>query len=190
MNEPTTQPPRETLEGTLERVVFQNTETQWTGARLQVCRGVRIPVLLSASLIVHRERPIGSVGVFRDLRANRQMEAHLAAVHEQLAAQEKKALIAELAGATAHELNQPLTAVMGYAAMIAQRFRGKKEPLGPDDERLLRASQRIVSETERMAEIVRKIGKLTKYETKSYVGDTKILDLDRSVDSDPPVTGY
>ncbi len=42
MNEPTTQPPRETLEGTLERVVFQNTETQWTVARLQVSRGVRI----------------------------------------------------------------------------------------------------------------------------------------------------
>jgi exodeoxyribonuclease V alpha subunit len=33
---------RDTLEGTLERVVFQNTETQWTVARLAVSRGVRI----------------------------------------------------------------------------------------------------------------------------------------------------
>jgi hypothetical protein len=31
-----------------------------------------------------------------------------------------------------------------------------------------------------MAEIVRKIGKITKYETKSYVGHARILDLDRS----------
>ena len=31
-----------------------------------------------------------------------------------------------------------------------------------------------------MAEIVRKIGKITKYETKSYVGRARILDLDRS----------
>jgi PAS domain S-box-containing protein len=144
--------------------------------------GQAIPVMLSAALIVLRGRPIGSVGVFRDLRASRQLEAHLAVAHERLAAQEKRALIAELAGATAHELNQPLTAVMGYASLIMRHSH--------DDERLLRASQRIVSETERMAEIVRKIGKLTKYETKAYVGDTKIIDIDRSVDSEPPNSGY
>jgi hypothetical protein len=38
----------------------------------------------------------------------------------------------------------------------------------------------IESEADRMAEIVRKIGKITKYETKSYVGKQKILDLDRA----------
>jgi hypothetical protein len=31
-----------------------------------------------------------------------------------------------------------------------------------------------------MAEIVRKIGKITKYETKSYVGRARILDLDKA----------
>ena len=31
-----------------------------------------------------------------------------------------------------------------------------------------------------MAEIVRKIGKITKYETKSYVGGAKILDLEKA----------
>jgi hypothetical protein len=36
-----------------------------------------------------------------------------------------------------------------------------------------------------MAEIVRKIGKITKYETKSYVGRARILDLDRAT-SDAP----
>ena len=38
----------------------------------------------------------------------------------------------------------------------------------------------ILSESERMAEIVRKIGKITKYETKSYVGGAKILDLEKA----------
>jgi exodeoxyribonuclease V alpha subunit len=37
----------ETLEGTLERVVFQNSETQWTVARLRVARGVRIQSLVT-----------------------------------------------------------------------------------------------------------------------------------------------
>jgi hypothetical protein len=36
-----------------------------------------------------------------------------------------------------------------------------------------------------MAEIVRKIGKITRYETKTYVGTAKILDLDRSSGDDP-----
>ena len=38
----------------------------------------------------------------------------------------------------------------------------------------------VGGEAERMAEIVRKIGKITKYETKSYVGRAKILDLDKA----------
>jgi len=37
-----------------------------------------------------------------------------------------------------------------------------------------------------MAEIVRKIGKITKYETKSYVGKQKILDLDRASEEGVP----
>ena len=41
----------------------------------------------------------------------------------------------------------------------------------------------ILSESERMAEIVRKIGKITRYETKPYVGATQILDLDKSTES-------
>jgi hypothetical protein len=43
-----------------------------------------------------------------------------------------------------------------------------------------------VNEAERMAEIVRKIGKITKYETKSYVGAAKILDLDKASEETQP----
>ena len=42
------------------------------------------------------------------------------------------------------------------------------------------AAHVIVNEAERMAEIVRKIGRITKYETKAYVGGTQIIDLDKS----------
>jgi PAS domain S-box-containing protein len=142
---------------------------------------LRIPVMLSAALISHRGRVTGSVGVFRDLRARRHIEERLAATERELEQKQKQALIAELAGATAHELNQPLTAVMGYAEMLGRKL----EESSP----LAHASSAILRETERMAEIVRKIGKLTKYETKTYVGDTKIIDIDRSIDSEPPVTG-
>jgi len=140
--------------------------------------GSHIPVLLTAALIIHRNRPIGSVGVFRDLRARLEMEAELAETRQELAVQEKKAVVAELAGATAHELNQPLTAIMGYGEMLSRRL-GEGGQLGG-------AIGAIVRESERMASMVRKIGKLTKYETKPYVGEAKILDIDRSVGSDRP----
>ena len=38
----------------------------------------------------------------------------------------------------------------------------------------------VPGEAERMAEIVRKIGRITRYETKAYVGSAQILDLDKS----------
>ena len=38
-----------------------------------------------------------------------------------------------------------------------------------------------------MAAIVRKLGSLTRYETKSYVGGAQIIDLDRSAqEASPP----
>ena len=43
----------------------------------------------------------------------------------------------------------------------------------------------IIRESERMAEIVRKVGKITKYETKSYVGGAKILDLEKASGTEP-----
>jgi hypothetical protein len=65
---------------------------------------------------------------------------------------------------------------MGYAELLLKKL-GAESPHA-------RALKVILHETERMAEIVRKIGKITKYETKPYVGSTKIVDLDRSVESD------
>lgn len=138
--------------------------------------GQRVPVALSAALILEKGKPVGSVGVFTDLRDRMQMEARLSEAQEELRAREKQALIAELAGAAAHELNQPLTSVLGYAELIRRR-------LG-DSAAVDSAAKVILTEGERMADIVRKIGKITRYETKSYVGTAKILDLDRSSDDE------
>jgi PAS domain S-box-containing protein len=133
------------------------------------CRGERVPARLSAALINHRGRTIGSVGVFHDLRATRKIEHRLAQTEKELAAQERKALIAELAGTAAHELNQPLTAMMAYAQLVDRHVQDS-----PDARRI---AGKILAEAERMAKIVKKIGTITKYETKQYVGNTRILDL-------------
>jgi PAS domain S-box-containing protein len=140
--------------------------------------GELVPVLVSAALIMDKGEPVGSLGVFTDLRDRLRMEAQLNEAQEELRTREKQALIAELAGAAAHELNQPLTSVLGYAELIRRR--------AGDAEAVDGSAAIILQEAERMADIVRKIGKITRYETKTYVGAAKILDLDRSSDDPPP----
>lgn len=139
--------------------------------------GEEVPVSLSAALIYENGQPVGSVGIFTDLREKLRMESQLVAVQEALELREKQAIIAELAGAAAHELNQPLTSVMGYAELLKRRLDKDSPAWG--------AAEVIVNEAERMAEIVRKIGKITRYETKSYVGHAKIIDLDRASSDEP-----
>ncbi|MGH7271410.1 MAG: PAS domain S-box protein [Polyangiaceae bacterium] len=135
----------------------------------------RVPVSLSAALLYEGETPIGSVWIFTDLREKVRMEQRLAQAQEQILAQERQSIVAELAGAAAHELNQPLTSVMGYSELLKRRL--------DRDSAVYSAAEVIFNEAERMAEIVRKIGRITRYETKSYVGRARILDLDRSAPS-------
>ncbi len=144
------------------------------GVRTEIIDGAGaiVPVLFAGALIYEGDVPVGTVGLFTDLREKMQMEARLQKATEQILAQERQAIVAELAGAAAHELNQPLTSVLNYALLLKRVL----EPGTPGSN----AAEVIAGEAERMAEIVRKIGKITRYETKSYVGKQNILDLDRS----------
>jgi PAS domain S-box-containing protein len=136
--------------------------------------GQRIPVQLSASLIQEHDEPSAIVLIFADLRDRIRVEERLAEAQKKLAFTEKQGVLAELAGTAAHELNQPLTSMMAYAELLLRQ----SEPESPSG----KAARVLIREAERMAEIVRKIGKITRYETTSYVGQQKIFDLDRAAD--------
>ncbi len=136
-----------------------------------------IPVALTASIIYEEGREVATVGIFSDLRERLRIEQLLMQTEEKLAASERQALIVELAGTAAHELNQPLTSVMGYAELLRRRL-----PEGYDD--IHSFADILIKEAERMADIVRKIGRITRYETKTYVGESRILDLDKSARPD------
>ncbi len=140
--------------------------------------GERIPVLLSAALVSENGAAVATVGMFSDLRERIQLEERLAQFQHRVALSEKQVIAAELAGAAAHELNQPLTAIQGYAELLQRKAEA--------DSAIGRGAAVILRESERMAEIVRKIGKIARYETKQYVGGTSILDLDRATESDSP----
>jgi PAS domain S-box-containing protein len=144
--------------------------------------GRTVPVQLSAAMLHDGQgRPSGTVGVFTDLRDKLRIEMRLNEAQQKLAQTERQALIAELAGTAAHELNQPLTSVIAYTELLLRKT--------PENDPVHRAATVISSEAHRMADIVRKIGKITRYETKSYVGSQKILDLDRATTEDSTGTG-
>jgi len=134
--------------------------------------GQTIQVLLSASLVVDNGQTIGSVGIFTDIREKLRIQSELERAQEELRSREKQAILAELAGAAAHELNQPLTSVIGYAQLLKRQLSSAPEHQA--------ALEVIIGEADRMAQIVRKVGRITKYETKSYVGTAKILDLEKA----------
>ncbi len=143
--------------------------------------GEKVPVSISAALVFDDEgREIATVGIFSDQRDRLRMEERLASAQEKLAVSEKQSVAIELAGGAAHELNQPLTSVMGYAQMLLRKLGAADPHVG--------LAQTIFEEAERMAGIVRKLGSLTRYETKVYVGSAQILDIDRSAENFPSKT--
>ncbi|MBF0475333.1 MAG: hypothetical protein HQK59_05765 [Deltaproteobacteria bacterium] len=77
-----------------------------------------------------------------------------------------------MAGAVCHEMNQPMQVVLGYSELLLEDI--------PEDNPWNEELTIIRHEIKRMAEITKKLEKNTKYEQIDYVGDTKIIDLNRS----------
>ena len=137
---------------------------------LRARSGELMPVVLSSAEVYGADgAPMATVGVFQDRRAELALEGRLEETTEQLIESEKRAAAIEVAGAAAHELNQPLTTVMGTIELLLLR-----DTLDPDvRQRLLRCTHQL----ERMAEIVRALARTSRGRTVSYLGSTRILDL-------------
>ncbi len=78
----------------------------------------------------------------------------------------------QLAGAVAHELNQPLTIIISTSEILSRR-----DPARDDLEPYLR---QLIEAAERTSGIVQKLERVTAYRSKHYVGSIQIVDLDRS----------
>lgn len=137
---------------------------------LMTASGELVPISLAAAIVYDQGREVATVGIFSDLRERLKLEETLQRAQRQLELSERQSAVVELAGAAAHELNQPLTSIMGSSELMVRKL--------PPDSPGFAAMKTILGEAERMAEIVRKLGQITKYETKPYVGKTNILDLD------------
>jgi PAS domain S-box-containing protein len=96
----------------------------------------------------------------RDVTERRRAEVEAQQRRDELAHVTRVAAMGELTSSLAHELNQPLAAILNYAS-AAQRFLSAEEP---DLERMRVALAGIVRDDKRASEVIRKVRELLKKE--------------------------
>ena len=85
---------------------------------------------------------------------------------------EKLEGILEMAGAVCHELNQPLQILSGYTELLIRAL--------PADNPLRQRAGDVLKEVDRIGILTKKLMGITRYETKSYSGNRRIIDIDKS----------
>jgi two-component system cell cycle sensor histidine kinase/response regulator CckA len=153
-----------------------------TGAR-QVCEirfrrkdGSQCWTRLEATMVqdAKSKAPTCRVAV-SDITENKRLEQERKAMEAHLRHQQKLESIGRLAGGVAHEINNPLTGIMGFAQLIAAQM-DKTSPLG-------KYAAEIICQTERVATIVNNLLTFAQHKTQSHspediheiVGDTLTL---------------
>jgi signal transduction histidine kinase/CheY-like chemotaxis protein len=107
--------------------------------------GVQFPATISARLIDFRNEEV-IVATIVDLSRETALQAELAAQRETIYQNEKMSALGEMLAGIAHELNNPLSVVVGHAQILCE------ETLDP---RVLRRVERISHAAERCARIVK-----------------------------------
>ena len=103
------------------------------------------------------------VGTIRDVSAHIRLK-------KELRTRERLQGVIEMAGAVAHELNNPLSIVLITAELLRRDlFRA-----GQSTEDL----ESMIKNLNRMSDLIKKMTHITQYKAKKYVGGTNIIDLD------------
>jgi PAS domain S-box-containing protein len=84
--------------------------------------GTKRFVEASASLIRDSEdKPIGFRGIIRDTTARKQMEAEKEKMEQRAQLTSRLSIVGKMASGIVHEINNPLTSVIGFAQLLAQQ---------------------------------------------------------------------
>ena len=85
---------------------------------------------------------------------------------------EKLEGVLEMAGASCHELNQPIQVISGHSELLLMRM--------PEGDPMRKHISAIKQQVDRMAEITRKLNNITRYEACDYISGVKIIDIDKA----------
>lgn len=96
------------------------------------------------------------IGIMRDLRPRKEAEERIAALQAQLIHMARVNAMDEMGAALAHELNQPLTAIILYL-QATRRKMNAHQTLGADEEKILGVLEKAVREAERAGSIIERM---------------------------------
>jgi C4-dicarboxylate-specific signal transduction histidine kinase len=137
------------------RILAPDGEVRWIHGRAQVRRGTGGQVLRVTGVVI-------------DVTGRKRAEAELEHQRQQLAHLTRVAILGQLSGALAHELNQPLTSILSNA-QAAQRFMAE-DRIDLDEVRSILDD--IVNDDRRAGEVIRRLRAMLKR------GETQIQQLD------------
>ncbi|MEM8701484.1 MAG: PAS domain S-box protein [Pseudomonadota bacterium] len=117
--------------------------------------GTVFPIELSVG---EADTPYGRqfIGILRDLRSRKAIEERLAKAQAQLLHMTRLSALDEMGAAIAHELNQPLTAVLLYLQSVSRKARKD----GSVDPQILSVLEKAEKEAERAGEIIQRMRQL------------------------------
>jgi len=80
--------------------------------------------------------------------------------------------VLEMAGAVCHELNQPMQSILGFSQLLTDNMSADN----PKYEYLTIIKNQI----DKMGKITKKLMRITRYETRDYIENTKIIDISKA----------
>lgn len=117
--------------------------------------GTRLPVAVTVSPIIHNDRPIGAIEVFRDISLEYEIDR----------------MKSEFISLASHQLRTPLSAIKTYTHMLIDGYMGD---LTPEQRRSLST---IVGATNRMNELISTLLNITRIESGSISVQPKQLSM-------------
>lgn len=135
--------------------------------------GVLVPVEVALNPLRVGDDDVTLASVI-DLRERKRLEGESASHRDELAHLSRVALLSELSGSLAHELNQPLTAILSNA-QAAIRFMSQSPP---DMEEVREILVNIVDSDKRAGEVIRRLGAMLRKEPANH----QLLDMNDVVE--------
>jgi C4-dicarboxylate-specific signal transduction histidine kinase len=129
------------------RVIHRNGHQRWLAARRYLRLG-------------ERATPAETYGIFKDISARKAAEGEALIRRQEITHLMRVRVVGELSGATTHELNQPLAAILSNAQAGLKILSQDR----PDLAELADALTDIVNDDNRAAEIIRRVRRLLKKE--------------------------
>ncbi|MCP4725705.1 MAG: PAS domain S-box protein [bacterium] len=118
--------------------------------------GHLVDVSILAAPITHEGKQMGIYAIYRDISDRKRSEEERKRLEEQLFQAQKMESIGRLAGGVAHDFNNILAGIMGYAELLKMQFDDTESPEGQAAEVILESAERASDLTGQLLGFARK----------------------------------